>query len=84
MASSSGIIILRGAVRALGDAARGAEDAGYAAVWTPEFYTRSAIVTLAHLASQTTTVRLGTSIAYAVGLHPREAGRRRGILPTYR
>jgi len=67
---SRGITVLQGDVRDIGRAAAAAEAAGFDAVWSPEFYTRSAIVTLAHLATTTSTVRVGSSIAYAVGRSP--------------
>ena len=68
--STTGITVLRGSVAELGDAASTAEATGYQRVWTPEFYTRSAVVTLAHMAARTERVGLGTSIAYAVGRSP--------------
>jgi probable F420-dependent oxidoreductase len=68
--STAGITVLRGSVTDLGEGARTAEATGYSRVWTPEFYTRSAVVTLAHMAARTERVGLGTSIAYAVGRSP--------------
>jgi probable F420-dependent oxidoreductase len=67
---SRGITVLQGNVRDVGAAAAEAEAAGFDSVWSPEFYTRSAIVTLAHLATTTSTARVGSSIAYAVGRSP--------------
>lgn len=52
------------------DVAREAESAGFATVWTSELYNRSATVQLANLALGTSTVRLGTNIAYGVGRTP--------------
>src|ERR1700730_7057947 len=63
-AATPGITILRGGIEAIADTAAAAEAAGFDAVWTPEFYTRSAVVTLARIASQTSRSRGGTSIAY--------------------
>jgi probable F420-dependent oxidoreductase len=67
---SRGITVLQGSVRDVGAAAAQAEAAGFDTVWSPEFYTRSAIVTLAHIAGTTSTARMGSSIAYAVGRSP--------------
>jgi probable F420-dependent oxidoreductase len=61
---------LRGGVEAIADTAAAAENAGFDAAWTPEFYTRSAVVTLAAIAARTTHCRVGTSIAYATGRSP--------------
>lgn len=44
--------------------------AGYDAVWTGEFNDRSAIVALAAMAHNTTSCRIGSAIAYAVGRSP--------------
>lgn len=68
--SDRGVTVLRGGVHDLAATAHAAEAAGYGTVWTPEFYTRSAVVTLAAMAAQTQTCRLGTSIAYATGRSP--------------
>jgi probable F420-dependent oxidoreductase len=65
-----GITILRGGVDAIAATAQRAEAAGFDAAWTPEFYTRSAVVTLASIAQRTSTCRVGTSIAYATGRSP--------------
>lgn len=65
-----GITVLRGGVESVAATAAAAERAGFATAWTPEFYTRSAIVTLARMATVTADVRLGTSIAYATGRSP--------------
>ncbi len=68
--TSRGVTVLQGRVRDVGAAAVAAEARGYDAVWSPEFYTRSGIVTVAHMAGLTSRVRIGTSIAYAVGRSP--------------
>lgn len=47
-----------------------AERHGFASVWTSEFYDRSAVVTLAALASATSRIGLGSSIAWAFGRTP--------------
>jgi probable F420-dependent oxidoreductase len=68
--ATRGITILRGDIATIADAATAAEAAGFDAVWTPEFYTRSAVVTLASIAARTSRCRVGTSIAYATGRSP--------------
>jgi probable F420-dependent oxidoreductase len=68
--ATRGITILRGGIDAISDTATAAEAAGFDAVWTPEFYTRSAVVTLASIAARTASCRVGTSIAYATGRSP--------------
>lgn len=62
--------MLRGGVEQIAHAAARAERGGFEAVWSPEFYTRSSIVTLARMASETSTARVGSSIAYGVGRSP--------------
>lgn len=47
-----------------------AEAAGFAAAWTPEFYTRSAVVSLSAMAAATNRIGLGSAIAYASGRSP--------------
>src|SRR2546427_9983974 len=54
----------------LAEAARLAEEAGFASVWATEFYDRSATVALAAMAQATRTVELGSAIAYAFGRPP--------------
>jgi probable F420-dependent oxidoreductase len=68
--ATRGITILRGGIDAIAEAAAAAEAAGFDAAWTPEFYTRSAVVTLAIIAARTSRCRVGTSIAYATGRSP--------------
>jgi probable F420-dependent oxidoreductase len=68
--ATRGITILRGGIEAIAATAAAAEAAGFDAVWTPEFYTRSAVVTLASIAARTSRCRVGTSIAYATGRSP--------------
>jgi probable F420-dependent oxidoreductase len=65
-----GITILRGDIETIAATAEAAESAGFDTVWTPEFYTRSAIVTLSQIAARTRGCRVGTSIAYASGRSP--------------
>ena len=54
----------------LARAARLAQDAGFASVWATEFYDRSATVALAAMAQATSTIELGSAIAYAFGRTP--------------
>jgi probable F420-dependent oxidoreductase len=68
--ATRGFAILRGGVAdAVGIAAE-AERRGYHSAWSPEFYTRSAVVSLAAMAQATSATRIGSSIAYAVGRTP--------------
>src|ERR1039457_5990514 len=69
-AAPRGLALLRGAVPAAARTAAAAERLGYHAAWSPEFYTRSAIGSLAAMAQVTSTARIGSSIAYAVGRTP--------------
>jgi probable F420-dependent oxidoreductase len=68
--ATRGFTVLRGGVETVAETAAAAESAGFDAAWTPEFYTRSAIVTLARMAARTSRCRVGTSIAYATGRSP--------------
>jgi probable F420-dependent oxidoreductase len=68
--ATRGITVLRGSVSAVAETAAAAEAAGFDAAWTPEFYTRSAVVTLGQMAARTSRCRVGTSIAYATGRSP--------------
>jgi probable F420-dependent oxidoreductase len=65
-----GVVVHGGDVATAVDLARRADDAGFESVWTTEFYDRSAIVTLAAMATVTSRVTLGSAIAYAVGRSP--------------
>lgn len=69
-APTRGLTVLRGTVTDIASAAQAAERQGFDTVWSPEFYTRSAVVTLAALATSTTRARVGSSIAYGVGRSP--------------
>jgi probable F420-dependent oxidoreductase len=70
MTATRGVTILRGGIETIAATSAEAEAAGFDAVWTPEFYTRSAIVTLSQIAAHTSRCRVGTSIAYATGRSP--------------
>jgi probable F420-dependent oxidoreductase len=65
-----GITVMRGRIPEIAAVAAAAERSGYDIVWSPEFYTRSTVVTLTQMAATTHTVRVGSSIAYAVGRSP--------------
>src|SRR5437764_7241666 len=54
----------------LAEAARLAEEAGFASVWATESYDRSATVALAAMAQATSTIELGSAIAYAFARTP--------------
>jgi probable F420-dependent oxidoreductase len=54
----------------LAGAARLAEASGFASAWATEFYDRSATVALAAMAQATSTIELGSAIAYAFGRTP--------------
>src|SRR5215204_2846451 len=54
----------------LADTARRCEEGGFASVWATEFYDRSAVVGLAAMAHATSTIELGSAIAYAFGRTP--------------
>ncbi|MDX8150704.1 LLM class flavin-dependent oxidoreductase [Patulibacter brassicae] len=51
-------------------AAKAAEAAGFSSVWTTEFHHRSATVPLGAIAQATSTIGVGTAIAYAFGRTP--------------
>ena len=65
-----GLVLLPGSVPEAAATARRAEAAGFAGVHSGEFIDRSATVTLAAMAAATSTVALGSAIAYAVGRSP--------------
>jgi probable F420-dependent oxidoreductase len=50
--------------------ARRAEQAGFESVWVAEFYDRSAVVPLASVALATSTITIGSGIAYGLGRTP--------------
>jgi probable F420-dependent oxidoreductase len=68
--ATRGFTMLRGDVSSAVAAAAGAEQAGFGSTWSPEFYTRSAVVTLAAVGQATSACRVGSSIAYATGRSP--------------
>lgn len=64
------LVTSTGGPRELAEAARIAEEAGFASVWATEFYDRSATIALAAMAEATSTIELGSAIAYAFGRTP--------------
>ena len=64
------LVTSTGGPEELAEAARLAEEAGFASVWATEFYDRSAIVALAAMAQATQTIELGSAIAYGFGRTP--------------
>jgi alkanesulfonate monooxygenase SsuD/methylene tetrahydromethanopterin reductase-like flavin-dependent oxidoreductase (luciferase family) len=52
------------------ESARLAEQAGFASAWATEFYDRSATISIAAMAAATSTLTLGSAIAYAFGRTP--------------
>jgi probable F420-dependent oxidoreductase len=70
--SPSGISLVTstGGPRELADTARLCEEAGLASVWATEFYDRSATIALAAMAQTTSTIELGSAIAYGFGRTP--------------
>ena len=69
-AQRPGIVLLGGDLATVGAVSRRAEQAGFASVWTTEFYERSAPVSLAVMAQATQRTTIGSAIAYAVGRSP--------------
>jgi probable F420-dependent oxidoreductase len=65
-----GIAVHGGTLDTVAAAARRAQERGFESVWTTEFYDRSATVSLAAMAQQTSTITLASGIAYAVGRSP--------------
>lgn len=52
------------------ESARLAEQAGFESAWATEFYDRSATISIAAMAAATSTITLGSAIAYAFGRTP--------------
>jgi probable F420-dependent oxidoreductase len=68
--TTRGITVLAGGLRETVDITRAAEAAGFDGAWSGEFLNRSAIVSVAAMASATERIGVGTAIAYAVGRSP--------------
>ena len=60
-----GLILTRSSIQGQIDAAKHAEAAGFASVWTTEFFNANGLVRLAAIATATKRITLGTGIAYA-------------------
>jgi probable F420-dependent oxidoreductase len=69
-ASGISLVTSYGSPAELAEAAGLAERAGFASVWATEFYDRSATIALAAMAHATSTIDLGSAIAYAFGRTP--------------
>jgi alkanesulfonate monooxygenase SsuD/methylene tetrahydromethanopterin reductase-like flavin-dependent oxidoreductase (luciferase family) len=65
-----GLAVQAGTVPQLVAAGIAAENHGLPALWSSEFYDRSAVVTLAALAGATSRIQLGSSVAWAFGRTP--------------
>jgi probable F420-dependent oxidoreductase len=68
--TTRGITVLAGGLAETRQITQAAEAAGFDAAWSGEFLNRSAIVSVAAMAAATTTIGVGTAIAYAVGRSP--------------
>ena len=64
------LVVGRSSLEDLVAAARLAEEAGFESIWATEFYDHSATVGIAAMAAGTTTIGLGSAIAYAFGRTP--------------
>jgi probable F420-dependent oxidoreductase len=64
------VVVTRTTLAELAEAARIAEAAGLPSVWATEFYDHSGVVGVAAMAQATTTIGLGTAIAYGFGRTP--------------
>jgi probable F420-dependent oxidoreductase len=65
-----GVVLLGGDLSTVREVSEQVQSAGLDSVWTTEFYERSAPVSLAVMAQCTSTVTVGSAIAYAVGRSP--------------
>jgi len=68
--ATRGFAVLRGGVADAAAVSAEAERRGYQTAWSPEFYTRSGVVTLAAMSQSSQRCRIGSAIAYAVGRTP--------------
>jgi probable F420-dependent oxidoreductase len=64
------LVLTAGSLSDLAERAGQAERAGFESVWSTEFYDRSATIGAAAMAQATSTIELGTAIAYAFGRTP--------------
>ena len=65
-----GISVFATSIEAMAGLAGAADRAGFASVWTSELYNRSATITLAAIAQNTTACTIGSGIMYGVGRSP--------------
>lgn len=65
-----GVVMFGGTMDHLLDVTRAADAAGFDSMWTTDFYTRSATVSLAAMAMVTERITVGSAIAYGVGRSP--------------
>ena len=72
MSAPAGVSLVTsfGGPQDLAEAAAACERAGFDSVWATEFYDRSATIALAAMAQATSTIVLGSAIAYAFGRTP--------------
>jgi probable F420-dependent oxidoreductase len=63
-------VVGRSSLEDLSASARLAEEAGFESIWATEFYDHSATVGIAAMAAATTTIGVGSAIAYAFGRTP--------------
>lgn len=70
MSSQLGLVLLGGDLGMVQSVSEQVQRAGLDSVWTTEFYERSASISLAAMAQATSTVTIGSAIAYAVGRSP--------------
>ncbi|PQM49172.1 Putative coenzyme F420-dependent oxidoreductase [Mycobacterium talmoniae] len=68
--STYGVAILSSDLKTLAEDAKKADQKGLDAVWASEFYSRSATVSMAAMATATQTCRIGSSILYGIGRSP--------------
>ncbi|MEW6470732.1 MAG: LLM class flavin-dependent oxidoreductase [Actinomycetota bacterium] len=64
------VVVLGADLATLASLARRAEAAGFESAWATEFYDRSATISLASMAATTSTIGLGSGIAYGLGRSP--------------
>lgn len=70
MTTQLGVVLLGGDLSTVRSVSEQAQAAGLDSVWTTEFYERSATVSLSVMAQATSTITVGSAIAYAVGRSP--------------
>ncbi|MEZ0362677.1 LLM class flavin-dependent oxidoreductase [Mycobacterium sp. pUA109] len=68
--STYGVAILSSDLKTLAEDAKKADEMGLDAVWASEFYSRSATISMAAMATATQNCRVGSSILYGIGRSP--------------